>query len=184
MSRFLREMNRKIPSRCQGCDGCCDTIELVIFGLCFGLSSVSSLLSLFCLLLAWRSPSRIRTLRRSVNSLPYPSSLSPPPSCVHISTSLTHMHAFFFCRWAKEVMNLIELEPGLPMRSVFSFSEIYTGSKVRHFTQIRKNSGVPYEDMIFFDDWDQNCKDVGSLGVVCIECRRVRRRERERATYA
>ncbi len=33
-------------------------------------------------------------------------------------------------RWARDVMNLIELEPGLLMRSVFSFSEIYSGSKV------------------------------------------------------
>ena len=156
-------------------------------------------------------------------------------------------------------MNLIELEPGLLMRSVFSFSEIYSGSKVRqslvqlwsssfqqcctrswsyhytpwleavleasyrgycstwcidepvqtthrlrpsvcyiiprclcsthiqsddlsapthaqvrHFGEIRRNSRVPYEEMIFFDDWDQNCKDVGKLGVTCVECRRVR----------
>lgn len=79
-------------------------------------------------------------------------------------------------------MSLIELEPGLLMRSVFSFSEIYTGSKVHHFGAIRKNSGVPYEDMIFFDDWDQNCKDVRKLGVTCIECRRVRAESRGRRT--
>lgn len=35
---------------------------------------------------------------------------------------------------------------------------------------------VPYEDMVFFDDWDQNCKDVSKLGVTCVECRRVRKR--------
>eukprot|EP00903_Cladosiphon_okamuranus_P006453 g6313.t1 len=75
-------------------------------------------------------------------------------------------------RWAREVMGLLELEPGLPMHSVFSYSEIYSGSKVRHFGEIRRNSRIPYKDMIFFDDWDQNCKDVGKLGVTCIECRR------------
>ncbi|CAM9638468.1 unnamed protein product [Ectocarpus sp. 13 AM-2016] len=32
-------------------------------------------------------------------------------------------------RWARQVMGLIELEPGLLMRSVFSFTEIYSGSK-------------------------------------------------------
>ena len=71
-------------------------------------------------------------------------------------------------------MNLIELEPGLPMCSVFSSTQVYSGSKVRHFGVIRKDTGVPYEDMIFFDDWDQNCIDVGRLGVTCIECPRVR----------
>lgn len=99
-----------------------------------------------------------------------------PSLFIHLSFSLlSFITSLFLHRWAKEVMSLIELEPGLLMRSVFSFSEIYTGSKVRHFGAIRKNSGVPYEDMIFFDDWDQNCKDVGSLGVTCVECRRVRR---------
>lgn len=83
--------------------------------------------------------------------------------------------------WAEEVMSLIELEPGLLMHSVFDISEIYTGSKVRHFGKIRKKSGVPYEDMIFFDDWDENCKEVGSLGVMCVECPRVRTRGRRLA---
>lgn len=77
-------------------------------------------------------------------------------------------------RWAREVMALLELEPGVLMRDVFTprLSEIYRGTKVRHLGELRKNSGVPYEDMIFFDDWDQNCKDVGKLGVTCIECPR------------
>ncbi|CAM9188588.1 unnamed protein product, partial [Sphacelaria rigidula] len=75
--------------------------------------------------------------------------------------------------WAREVMDLLELEPGVRMRDVFTprLSEIYRGTKVRHFEELRKSSGVPYEDMIFFDDWDQNCKEVGRLGVTCIECR-------------
>lgn len=79
-------------------------------------------------------------------------------------------------RWARDVMNLIELEPGLPMKSVFTSTQVYSGSKVRHFGAIRKDTGIPYEDMIFFDDWDQNCVDVGGLGVTCIECPRVRGR--------
>lgn len=70
-------------------------------------------------------------------------------------------------------MGLLELEPGLLMREVFSFAEIYRGSKIKHFGQLRKASGVPYENMIFFDDWDQNCQEVGRLGVTCIECPRV-----------
>lgn len=53
-------------------------------------------------------------------------------------------------------------------------------AKIRHFGEIRRNSQVPYEDMIFFDDWDQNCKDVGKLGVTCVECRRVRAESRGR----
>lgn len=83
--------------------------------------------------------------------------------------------------WAREVMGLLELEPGMLMSDVFAthLSEIYRGTKVRHFGELRKKSGVPYEDMVFFDDWDQNCKEVGRLGVTCIECPRVRVRQYE-----
>lgn len=71
------------------------------------------------------------------------------------------------------MLSLLELEPGLPMDSVFSYSEIYSGSKIGHFGELQRNTGVAYADMIFFDDWDKNCKEVGSLGVTCVECQRV-----------
>lgn len=70
------------------------------------------------------------------------------------------------------MLGLLELEPGLPMDSVFSYSEI-AGSKIGNFGELQRNTGVAYAGMIFFDDWDKNCKEVGSLGVTCVECRRV-----------
>lgn len=96
--------------------------------------------------------------------------------CLYLTQVVVCFASLFLRRWAREVMALLELEPGVLMRDVFTprLSEIYRGTKVRHLGELRKNSGVPYEDMIFFDDWDQNCKDVGKLGVTCIECPRVR----------
>lgn len=75
------------------------------------------------------------------------------------------------------MLGLIELEPGLPMEKVFTYTEIYAGSKIGHFGELRRNSGVAYADMIFFDDWDENCNEVGSLGVACVECQQVRAEE-------
>lgn len=49
--------------------------------------------------------------------------------------------------------------------SVFDFIEIYPGNKKSHFQRIHKNSGIPYEEMIFFDDESRN-KNVEELGVV------------------
>ncbi|CAI4214862.1 unnamed protein product [Parascedosporium putredinis] len=42
--------------------------------------------------------------------------------------------------------------------------EIYPGSKIRHFETLHRKTGIPYEDMLFFDDESRN-RDVEALGV-------------------
>ncbi|OJT02616.1 Magnesium-dependent phosphatase 1 [Trametes pubescens] len=42
--------------------------------------------------------------------------------------------------------------------------EIYPGSKIKHFKQLHKKTGIPYSEMLFFDDEHRN-KEVESLGV-------------------
>lgn len=34
--------------------------------------------------------------------------------------------------------------------------EIYEGSKMKHFASLHKRTGIPYEDMLFFDDESRN----------------------------
>ncbi|KAL6076019.1 hypothetical protein STEG23_007626 [Scotinomys teguina] len=50
----------------------------------------------------------------------------------------------------------------------FVHREIYPGSKVAHFERLRHKTGVPYSQMVFFDDEKRNIIDVGKLGVTCI----------------
>ncbi|KAF2753998.1 magnesium-dependent phosphatase-1 [Pseudovirgaria hyperparasitica] len=47
----------------------------------------------------------------------------------------------------------------------FDYKEIYPGDKKTHMAQIKKNSGLEYADMLFFDDESRN-KNVEQLGVV------------------
>ncbi|WFD30191.1 protein-tyrosine-phosphatase [Malassezia sp. CBS 17886] len=47
----------------------------------------------------------------------------------------------------------------------FHQMEIYPGSKVTHFREIAKASGVAYKDMIFFDDEKRNDEVARKLGV-------------------
>lgn len=45
--------------------------------------------------------------------------------------------------------------------------EIYPGSKIRHFQQIQKKTGLAYHDMVFFDDESRN-REVAQLGVTFV----------------
>eukprot|EP00466_Bigelowiella_natans_P012194 jgi/Bigna1/68890/fgenesh1_pg.7_\ len=46
--------------------------------------------------------------------------------------------------------------------------EIYPGSKLAHFKKLKKDSGLEYHEMIFFDDDSCNTREVSSLGVFCV----------------
>uniref|UniRef100_A0A0G4H0D9 Magnesium-dependent phosphatase-1 n=1 Tax=Chromera velia CCMP2878 TaxID=1169474 RepID=A0A0G4H0D9_9ALVE len=56
----------------------------------------------------------------------------------------------------------------VPIGPLFPFREVYSGSKTAHLSQIQRQSGVSYSDMIFFDDWYENCDAVSSLGVFSV----------------
>ena len=47
---------------------------------------------------------------------------------------------------------------------VFDYLQIFPGDKKRHFEKIQKQSGVAFEDMLFFDDESRN-RNVEQLGV-------------------
>ncbi|KAF2478544.1 magnesium dependent phosphatase 1 [Neohortaea acidophila] len=51
-----------------------------------------------------------------------------------------------------------------PAVELFDYLEMYPGSKTTHFQRIQKRSGVPYEEMLFFDDESRN-RNVEELGV-------------------
>jgi magnesium-dependent phosphatase 1 len=46
----------------------------------------------------------------------------------------------------------------------FDHMQIYPGSKTTHFTNIHRDSGIAYDEMLFFDDESRN-KNVEVLGV-------------------
>jgi magnesium-dependent phosphatase 1 len=61
--------------------------------------------------------------------------------------------------------------PGIPIsKAVVSVQVFYAYDKIGHFENIRKETGIAYEDMLFFDDciWGDNVGDVetGCPGVV------------------
>nr|XP_019011798.1 magnesium-dependent phosphatase-1 [Kwoniella pini CBS 10737]OCF50579.1 magnesium-dependent phosphatase-1 [Kwoniella pini CBS 10737] len=70
---------------------------------------------------------------------------------------------------AREALGMLLLpseEGGDHIRAItyFNTMEIYPGSKLRHFKEIHRKTGIPYDQMLFFDDEHRNF-EVESLGV-------------------
>jgi len=64
--------------------------------------------------------------------------------------------------WARQLLNL------LGIREKFKYEEIFPDSKVTHFNNLHEKSGIPFKEMIFFDDEPRNTIEVGDLGVHCL----------------
>ncbi|KAI9454717.1 magnesium-dependent phosphatase-1 [Russula earlei] len=74
---------------------------------------------------------------------------------------------------ARQALSLLLVPPkagdshstAMPAIKCFDHLEIYPGSKIAHFKQLHKKTGIPYSEMLFFDDEMRN-KEVQSLGGV------------------
>ncbi len=68
--------------------------------------------------------------------------------------------------WAKRILDLFDL------RDAFDYEQIYPSCKQRHFGELRRQSGMPYQEMVFFDDEYRNIQDVRTMGVHCVHAQR------------
>ena len=68
--------------------------------------------------------------------------------------------------WARELLEL------MGHWSRFDSAEIFPSSKVAHFSNLHRDLGIPFEEMLFFDDEERNIIEVGALGVKCIHVAR------------
>ncbi|XP_018580272.1 magnesium-dependent phosphatase 1-like [Anoplophora glabripennis] len=50
----------------------------------------------------------------------------------------------------------------------FTYKEIFPGQKITHFYNIKKQSGLNFTEMMFFDDEQRNIRDISELGVVSV----------------
>mmetsp|Transcript_49029 Transcript_49029/g.147670 ORF Transcript_49029/g.147670 Transcript_49029/m.147670 type:complete len:462 (-) Transcript_49029:343-1728(-) len=70
--------------------------------------------------------------------------------------------------WAKDLLDQFDLA------DFFHHVEIFPGDKKTHFENLREKSGVPYEEMLFFDDSRDgrygNCVPVSKMGVLSVHC--------------
>ena len=74
--------------------------------------------------------------------------------------------------WAEKLLADFKLDHGQSIATLLPYREIYEGNKRKHLQRIREASGVPYSDMIFFDDYTENLGDAAHLGVMGVHCPR------------
>ncbi|KAG0696493.1 magnesium-dependent phosphatase-1 [Suillus ampliporus] len=73
---------------------------------------------------------------------------------------------------AREALDLILIPPKtgdnnakpIPAIKFFDQLEIYPSSKIKHFKKLHEKTGIPYDEMLFFDDEWRN-QEVEELGV-------------------
>mmetsp|Transcript_71835 Transcript_71835/g.166188 ORF Transcript_71835/g.166188 Transcript_71835/m.166188 type:complete len:188 (+) Transcript_71835:46-609(+) len=75
-------------------------------------------------------------------------------------------HAPESARWLLSVFRTSDGSRTLADVLTPSLIEIHHGSKREHFRGLQRESGVPFERMLFFDDQVGNCREVADLGVV------------------
>lgn len=72
-------------------------------------------------------------------------------------------------QWAHTCLKHLIIEDGSTLESCFGngMVEISYGNKSEHFQRLHKKTGIPYEEMSFFDNESWSIKSVSKLGVKC-----------------
>ena len=74
--------------------------------------------------------------------------------------------------WARELLDKFKIcNNNVCLADVLNGPiEIAKDSKAKHFRRIRAETGIGYQDMVFFDNEFGNCQEVASLGVSVVYC--------------
>jgi len=72
--------------------------------------------------------------------------------------------------WADECMRKFEIGGGFCIKDAIQVLEITKGNKQGHLRRISESTGVPLEQMLFFDNERWNCEQVAALGVSVSYC--------------
>ena len=76
--------------------------------------------------------------------------------------------------WAMEAMRLLRVctDPrgrDVTLEDAVDHAEVYpVRSKTEQFHRLKEKSGVPFDEMLFFDNESRNVREVATLGVCCI----------------
>jgi len=83
-------------------------------------------------------------------------------------TTVAYVSRTEYPQWAGACLKLFQVADGVSMDDVGEQQEIYPGSKTTHFRRLHQRTGIPYEEMLFFDNERWNITDVAPMGVCSV----------------
>jgi magnesium-dependent phosphatase 1 len=102
----------------------------------------------------------IKVLEEIIPSLKHPETGEPPLLAIASRTQSVE--------WAEDLIDQFNL------RHRFHAIEIFPSHKTRHFSNIQRQTKLPFHEYIFFDDARDgkygNCVPVAAMGVFCVHC--------------
>ena len=73
--------------------------------------------------------------------------------------------------WAEECLSMFTTSDGVTtLNSIATHNQIFKANKREHFERLKKQTGIEFSDMIFFDNQSNNINDVSKLGVHSVLC--------------
>eukprot|EP00462_Mataza_sp_D1_P026223 CAMPEP_0175145426 /NCGR_PEP_ID=MMETSP0087-20121206/14757_1 /TAXON_ID=136419 /ORGANISM="Unknown Unknown, Strain D1" /LENGTH=182 /DNA_ID=CAMNT_0016430157 /DNA_START=79 /DNA_END=627 /DNA_ORIENTATION=+ len=66
-------------------------------------------------------------------------------------------------KWMEKIAKLMHIGDNKTLWDMADYRQIYPGSKISHFKELSKQSGIPCDKMVFFDDEVRN-SEVQKLG--------------------
>lgn len=72
--------------------------------------------------------------------------------------------------WAEECMEKFLTPAGARLVDRVDLQMIYKADKQTHFRELARETGLDYEEMLFFDNEKYNVDSVKKLGVKCVYC--------------
>ncbi|QDZ25391.1 magnesium-dependent phosphatase [Chloropicon primus] len=71
--------------------------------------------------------------------------------------------------WAYTCMDLLDVCDGVSVSQCLNEGGVFQGgSKQGHFAELKRRTGIEYEEMVFFDNERWNITEVKKLGVTCV----------------
>jgi len=61
---------------------------------------------------------------------------------------------------AEEIIGLMKIDDEKTLLDITHVKEIYPGSKKTHFAKFTRDTAIPYNEMLFFDDESRNIHEV------------------------